>query len=75
MIDDTFADYGMLYLCCYTTTDCTESYEAQLEAAGWTYDAEEMWYVSPDNADITLSPYYYAESGYLEIAIYWPLAH
>ena len=74
MIDDTFADDGTLCVACYSATDYTQSYEAQLEAAGWTYDAEGMWYVSPDNADITLSPCYYAESGYLEIAIYWPAA-
>ena len=74
MIDDTFADDGTLCVACYSATDYTESYEAQLEAAGWTYDADGMWYVSPDNADITLSPCYYAESGYLEIAIYWPAA-
>ena len=72
MIDDMFADYGMLYINCYSSTDSTAAYEAQLEAAGWTYDAEEMWYVSPDNVDITVSPYYYTDSGYLEIAIYWP---
>ena len=75
MIDDMFVDYGMLYLCCYTATDCTESYEAQLLAEGWTYDAEDYWYVSPDNADIAISVVYYEDSGYFEIAIYWPLAY
>lgn len=74
-IDDTFAEYGSLYLCCYTTTDCTESYEAQLLAEGWTYDSEEYGYVSPDNADIVISVVYYEDSGYFEIAIYWPLAY
>ena len=75
MIDDMFVDYGTLYLYCYTTTDCTESYEAQLLAEGWTYDAEDYWYVSPDNADIAISVVYYEDSGYFEIAIYWPLAY
>ena len=70
-----FAEYGSLYLYCYTTTDYTESYEAQLLAEGWTYDSEWDWYVSPDNADIAISVVYYEDSGYFEIAIYWSLAY